>query len=363
MKAAGFLFLLILNAAILTGSTPPLLLAALLPNNQETRIIPLREVEDPRQICAENGKVYIVDKRDILVYDLKDGRLITRIGKIGQGPGEFVMGPLGLTVYPDRLVVKDLRKIKIFTLGGVYSGEIKEPKSMGYYPFLPVGNNFVGFPMETREDGSLAPPSGFIFDKELKPKRKFYGELPPGPPPPPRLGSRPPAMKTDVSLVLDYVDYTVSENRIYVADSRKGVSISVFDENGDLLYEIHHPFERIKVPKGYLNAELGGLRSLRNWDLISAHQNFVVPEYFPAFVGFKIDGGRIYMLTPAHQRGLYEIIVLDLQGRILDKEFCFPIKPNLRAPQIFGLAYDVENGHFIWYAYNETKEIYELHIL
>jgi hypothetical protein len=362
MKTFWSLLFLAIAAAGLVGFGPTLLPAGPLPRDQETRILPLNELEDPRQICVENGRVYIVDKRDILVYDLKDGRLIMRIGKTGQGPNEFVMGPLRLTVFPKRLVVKDLRKIKLFALDGEYLDQIIEPESMGFYPFLPVGDNLVGFPMERRPDGSLASAVGCIFDKNLRLKKKFYGELPLGPPPPPRPGSQPPAVKTNVSMILDYVDCLVVDDRIYVADSRKGLAISIFNENGDLLHEIRHSVEKIKVPKGYLDDTLKDLKASKYWGLTSAFQNFIVPEYFPAFVGFKIDGGRIYAITPAQQRGLYEVIVLDLQGRILDKRFRFPLKPNFKVPQAFSLDYDVEEDKFVWYAYDEAKETYELHI-
>jgi hypothetical protein len=336
--------------------------AAMSVQRDSARIIPLPELEYPHQICAENGRIYVVDKRNVIVYDLKDGRFLTRIGKMGQGPGEFTMGPDRLTVLSDRLVISDFRKIKFFTLDGEYSGEIREPGFMGFYPFLPVGKNFVGFPMERRDDGSLSPAAGCIYDKDLKPKKKFFGEFPMGPPPPPLPGSRPPATKTDTLLIRDYADYAVYGEKIYVADSRKGLFISVFDENGDLLYEIRHPVEKVKVPKSYLDAVIKERKASKYWDSIYSHQNPVVPDYFPDFVGFKVDGGRIYVVTPAQKAGLYEVIVMDLKGQLLEKSFRFPIKPNFGNLASFRLNYDVEGNEFIWFAYNDAKEMYELHI-
>jgi len=322
------------------------------------RTIPLPELERPSQICAEGGRAYILDTRDILVYDLKDGRLLTRIGKTGQGPGEFTMGPGRLTVFPDRLVIEDFRKIKFFTLDGKYLSQINEPEWMGFLPFLPVGRNFVGFPMQRREDGSLGPSVGCVYDKDLKLIKKFYGGLPMGPPAPPPPGSQPPAKKEDLLIIRDYVDYAVHGDKIFVADSRKGLFISVFGDNGDLLYEIRHPAERIKVPKGYLDAA----RKERKESKYYANYNLVVPDYLPAFVGFKIDGSRIYLVTPAEKDGLYEVIVMDIEGRILERNFRFPLKPDFAIPESFNLKYDVEGDAFVWFAYNDAKETYELHI-
>ena len=76
--------------------------------NQGERIVALPEVENPRQIVAENGKVYFVDRRDILVYDIAGGKLLS------------------------------------------------------------VGTNYAGFPWLRNEDGSLAGPSGRIYSSNMK---------------------------------------------------------------------------------------------------------------------------------------------------------------------------------------------------
>jgi len=356
----GFILSMAITVFLVLGLTKPA--EGLLPQDNAPRIIPLPELEEPGQICVENGRVYVLDKRDIIVYDLKDGRLIRRIGKIGQGPGEFTMGPLRLTVLSDRLVISDFRKIKFFTLDGEYTSEIKEPGFMGFYPFLPIGKNYVGFPMERRDDGSLSPAAGCIYDKDLKLKKKFYGELPMAPPPPPPRGSQPPAKKTVKLIFRDYADYAVYGNKIFVADSRKGLFIAIFDENGDLLSEIRHSVEKVKVPKSYLEAVIKERKASKYWDSIYSHQNPVVPDFFPDFVGFKIDGGRIYVITPAQKSGLYEVIVMDFKGQILEKSFRFPIKPNFEVPESFSLSYDVEGNKFVWFAYNDAKETFELHV-
>jgi hypothetical protein len=83
--------------------------AAILAQAQTEQIFALPELERPRQIVVERGRVYFVDRRDIGVYYLSDGLFLKRIGKLGQGPGEFAMGPKRLAVLGDRLIVMDLR--------------------------------------------------------------------------------------------------------------------------------------------------------------------------------------------------------------------------------------------------------------
>ena len=103
-------------------------------------------------------------------------------------------------------------------------------------------------------------------------------------------------------------------------------------------------------------------KASKDWDSFNANYNPIVPDYYPYFFGFKMDGNRIYVVTPAQKGGLYEIIVMDLLGKILEKIFRFPINPNFENPALFNLTYDIERNQVGWFAYNDAKETYELHV-
>jgi hypothetical protein len=310
------------------------------------RIIALPELESPRQIVVEKGRVYFVDRRDVVVYNLSDGLFLKRIGKLGQGPGEFNGGPSRLSVLGDRLIVKDLRSFECFNMEGTITDGIKEPDPIAFYPFLPVGRNFVGFPMLINEDGTLTAPSGCIYDSNLKLKRKFFGELPALPTPPPPGGMKSTG-KSDKLLIRDYGDYIVYGDRIYVTDSRRGFSISVFDENGIFLREIKHHVEKVKVPKNFVDEVVKKWKASKYWKTNYSQINPVVPEYFPALIDFKIDRGQIYALTAAKKDDLYEIIVMDFEGKILAREFRFPLQPNFELPFFNGFKYDIEGDKLV----------------
>jgi len=331
-------------------------------SDQTERVFALPELERPRQIVVEKERVYFVDRRDIVVYYLSDGLFLKKIGKLGQGPGEFATGPHRLAVLGDRLIVQDMRSSEWFNLEGVRIGGHNDPDPIAFYQFLPVGRNFVGFAWLRNDDGTLAPPSGRIYDSHLKFKREFFGELPAFPPAPPPPGIDEPPGRRDRLLIRDYGDYAVYEDRIYVVDSRRGFSISVFDENGILIREIQHPVDKIKVPKSFVDEVVKKWKASKDWQTEYSHLNPVVPEYFPALVDFKIDHGRIYALTAAKKDGLYEIIVMDLEGKILGREFRFPLRPNFEEPFSNGLRYDIEGDKLIWFDYNDDKDTYELHI-
>jgi len=331
-------------------------------SDEAERIIALPEIGSPRQIVVEKGRVYFADRRDVVVYNLSDGRFLKRIGKRGQGPGEFDSSPSRLSVLGDRIIVKESRGLECFNLEGIHIYARREPDLIAFYPLLPVGRNFVGFPMIRNDDGSLAAPSGRIYDSNLKLKRKFFGELPAFPPAPPPPGSAKPAEKSDRLLIRDYGDYTVYGDQIYVADSSRGFSISVFDENGNLLREIKPPISKVKVPKSFVDEVVKEWKASKDWKTNYSYINPVVPKYFPALIDFKIDRGRIFALRAAEKDGLYEIIVMNLEGTILGREFRFPLRPNFEMPFFNGFKYDIEGNELVWFAYDDAKETYEMHI-
>ncbi|MGB8960111.1 MAG: 6-bladed beta-propeller, partial [Candidatus Aminicenantales bacterium] len=217
---------------------------------QPPRVIPLPELEEIGDVRADRGRVYIQDKKDIAVYFFDDGRFLRRIGRPGQGPGEFTMLG-GFTVLSDRIVVTDIAKTLFYSVEGEYLGQMSPPGQSRGYPFLPVGKHLVGFPLELRQDGSMLPPMGVIYDQAGKAVKRFIEVPDILPPPPPPPGSSRPSGKEDVLMVRDYFDYAVHDGRIFVADSRKGLSISVFDGTGAFLYEIRHTLESVKVSNEY----------------------------------------------------------------------------------------------------------------
>ncbi len=88
-------------------------------------------------------------------------------------------------------------------------------------------------------------------------------------------------------MIVDYIDYLVSEDKIYVADSRNGLLISVFDENGNLLHEIRLPTDKVKVPKSYIDDVIKEQKASKYWKTIFAYQNPIFPEAFSRFCRFQ----------------------------------------------------------------------------
>ena len=325
-------------------------------SKNQPRIIPLPELEFPRYVRAEFGKVYIQDETNIAVYSFETGRFLKHIGRSGQGPGEFT---LVSTFYlaEDRIVAEDIGKTLFFSPEGDYLGQIIPPSRVMVYPYLPVGNHFVGAPLERAEDGRSLPLTLIVYDQAGQPLKRLLEVPDILPPPPSRSGASGSFRKQDHLMIREYFDYIVYDHKIFVADSSQGLAIKVFDETGNLLYEIRHPIEKIRVPKDYRDRVL---RSLSKKFLENNQPIF--PPYFPSFVAFKIDDGKIYVITPAQKNQLNEVITMDLKGQILDKSFRFQKEIDYEVPIRFVRTFDVEKDCFVWVEYNEPAERYELHI-
>lgn len=321
-------------------------------DTRSPRVFPLPEIEEPGDVRAEHGRVYIQDKRDIAVISFDDGRFLRRIGRTGQGPGEFTY-LAGFSVLSDRLIAFDISKALCFSLEGEYISRIVPPRQVMAYPFLPVGDHFAGVPLEIGDDGSLAPFTVVVFDAAMKPVKRVV-ELPDvlAPPPPPPAPGAASGPQPETLMIRHYFDYDACDRKLFVADSSKGLFISVFDETGGHLYDINHPIEKQKVTKDY-----------RDWAAAERpNARPVWPDNFPPFTALKIDGGRLYAVTAARKGGRSEVIVMDLQGKILERGFRLPYQSDLFMPHMSARKFDVEAGRFVWVEYNEATDQYELHV-
>jgi hypothetical protein len=50
-------------------------------------------------------------------------------------------------------------------------------------------------------------------------------------------------------------------------------------------------------------------------------------DSFPAFMGFKVADGKIYVATYAEKNSLHDLVVMDLKGNVLKRSFSFPLGP------------------------------------
>jgi beta-lactamase regulating signal transducer with metallopeptidase domain len=350
----------------------------------ETKIVPLPMVKWPMTLAVGKERIYLLDANlakadhDIKILSASDYSLIRSFGKKGKGPGEFLTGPGSPRLAGNEVWSDDIRKMIVFNSEGEFQKEVPFPAGFRgmFHKLLPLGDHFVALVTDwTFNPGGQLLWQGRVFDKEFKIVRPFVTDIPsvypPPPPPPPRPGQKENDKKETTAepksvyeAIPDYIDFAVADNKIFLADTRKGFSISVFDDQGIFLYEIKRSFDKIKVADDFSEAYLQFLRRQNAWLLGQANVKF--RDYYPAFFGFKIADNKIYVATYARRDGLNELVVLNLKGELIKKTYSFPLDPAFDANyHNFSVAQDscdIRDGKIYFLAKNEKTAAYELHI-
>jgi len=330
------------------------------------KIIPLSEITSVSSVRVSGDRIYIADgrSREIFVYALDDFRLIRKIGRAGQGPGEFESPPQPI-IFPNELAVKSFSKIVFFSKEGEFRREIKiVPADLMFsgFPVFPLGRGYAGFPFIRDERGRMISCVGRIYDENWKPTADFADRFPsPTPSPPPPPGAKITGPKEDDLLIKDYCAGWVEGERIYFADSRKGFSISVFDAQGAKIREIRQETTPVRIERKYRENLIAEWREERKKDL--DRFNPVVPDVFPSLFAFRVDGEEILAVTPQWKDGLYEIITMNLEGTVLRRSFSFPLEPSWDHLPSVNSHFDIHGGILYTTAYNEDQERIELSIL
>jgi len=342
-------------------------------SQQGNRTIPMPEVLEPVDFVIAKEKIVIAETTHIAIYSLKDLHLEKKFARRGEGPGEFDFPP-HITAYPDRILVNTMGKLIHYSYEGslIEETKIKFPYNYGTWPMLPVGENFVGFPTEIEKINAGAvriSNVGRLYNGEFEPiKQLCEAILPlvPPPPPPPGQGTRPkPTPQQDFNVIPDYVDYAVVEDKIFLADNRKGLHISVFDQVGDLLYEIDKAYKPMRVSKKYEDDYMKRQKAHPDWENWQRRFTYRFRKNFPAFSSFKVAGDKIYITTHEKKDGKYEIVVMDLQGHILKRSFSFPLPPYQDPSYSFTLfsnQFEIYQDRIYSLSYNDETDTYELHI-
>ena len=339
----------------------------------ESKIVPMPDVIEPVSLVVANGKIIIPEGSHIAIYSLGNFHLEKIFGRRGEGPGEFNYLPK-ITAFPDHLLANTRGKLIHYSYDGKLIKETKIviPYNYGTWPMLPVGDNFVGFPMEVKKinPGKIQILHiGRLYDQKFKPVKQLceaIRPMVPPPPPPPQARTKPkPTPKQDFNVIPEYVDFAIVDGKILLADNRGGFHISVFDKHGDLLYEIDKEYKPLKVLKNYREEYMKHQQAHPEWEKLQRQFNFKFKENFPAFSSFKVADNKIYVTTYEKKDEKYELVVMDLEGNILKRSFSFPLPPYQNASYSFTLfsnEYEIYQDKIYNLAYNYETDIYELHI-
>ncbi|MCP5051622.1 MAG: hypothetical protein GY940_30930 [bacterium] len=314
-----------------------------------TKVIPLPDVNKPGQLVyTDRDRIYITEDTTIFIYSLEGFTLLTKFGKKGEGPQEFIinqqLGSIFLDVRTDNIIVNSSGKVSWFTKKGDFIKEVKLPT-----PYLwgvqSFGKNFIGLQFKT---GKIIWRTLNLYDekfnilKEIEKAEHIFQQ-----------GKGLKVLETDVTN-------QVYGDKLFVS-WKEDIQIAVYDTDLKNLYTITHNTERIEVTADDKKRIIDFLKtSPQTKPYFQILQPIRFPNYFPAAFGMIIDNDKIY--TPTFRKieegKKTEFLIFDIKGKFL-KKVIFPLKMST---PILPYPYTIHNGKVYQIIENMDTENWEAHI-
>lgn len=313
------------------------------------KIAEIREVfQYPILAAVDNEKIFIYDGRavSIHIYSRKDYRLLGKFGGQGEGPSEFKFIH-HIRVFPGYIFISSGGKISYFSPTGEVQKEIKTPYA--FSTFFPMGRNFVCKQYGGESDKQTITVK--LMDSSLKEKKEvesFEYET--------RSGLS--KGKMNFVVIRDYFGYVVEDDRLYVGNTKKGFHFSVYDENGDIKYQIDRAYQKRPITEKdkaeYMRSFSEQVGKVR-FERAKEKYNYLYPDFFPAYSNMTVSAGNIYVLTYPRENDQQTLEVLDKKGNFLKKMIVYT--------QSDSGVLCVYNGTYYYLKVNNDTEVLELHAI
>jgi hypothetical protein len=268
------------------------LFAALDLSAQTTIVLP--DVQKPHQIVVDGNDLYVFDEADysLHVYTISPFAPKLKFGQKGDGPRDFKYLPL-VSIQPESLTCTDFTKIIWFSK----EGEVLKAMEFSALKDFDINSEMLLVPVKDRFLRITADHANYkrrvdLLDSGFKAVKRLYEGA---------------FIWMQGSATDRRTDTVSSEGLVFIADT-EGFRITIFDDKGTLLRTIDKSQEVAKVQ-----------------DRALLHQ-------------YCVSDDKIYATTYVKKDGLTEMLVLDLEGRIL-RRLAFPL-PSIK-PDRGVLRYDL----------------------
>lgn len=317
------------------------------------RIGELLEIGRPNFLQVDGDELFVSDEFTVFIYSLQPLALKTKFGSKGEGPGEFTTWPF-IRVSRDKILCTTITRCLWFTRAGKL---INEKKLKELFMLMPAGKNYLALKLETDLKARTVYYNLVLLNPEFKEDKRLYRALSDSP-----LVLAQDSGYEEYKMIYHYFDYLAHGDKIFVADSRKGLFISVFDTDGNHLYDIKHEMEPFKVSREYRRKAMELFKIVYSqYYEIKKKSSFTFYEYFPPMKHIWIDNNKIYVTTYRQEDGKNELIILDIKGKILKRMF-LPFE-SMQDWRILGAVdpYTVHKDVLYELVENEETETWELH--
>ncbi len=261
----------------------------------------------PIELRMDGGYFYISDQYSVLVYDIKTFKLVKRLGKKGEGPQEFKTYPK-ITFTNDRIILCDIYKIIIYSKDFKLIREINLHSSADR--IIPIKENFV-FKISKVIDNKEYT-AFILYNSKLEETKDLVIE--------------PPDPSVYEFLINPWTVCRSWDDKVFIAQPKKGFYIEVFNKNGEKLYQIEKNVEKIKSGEKHRQLYMDEILYFvgrRRFERARERGIFKKPmrEFLPAINNFWVLNDRIYMKTYDITETKQKYIILDLKGNILKTVF------------------------------------------
>ena len=277
----------------------------------------LPDLQRPHQIVVDGNDLYVFDEADysLHVYTISPLAPKVTFGRRGDGPHDFKHLPT-VFVQPESLACTDFTKIVWFSKTGevlraMPFSALKDFDLSSEMLLVPVGDQF----LRITADHPQLKRRVHLVDSTFNTVKMLYEG---------------PFVWMQGSRTDYRTDTVTSGGLAFIADTFKGFYISIFDGKGTLLRTIDRSADVEEVP-----------------DRARLHQ-------------FCVSDGRIYATTYKKVDGKTEMLILDLEGRILRRLY---LRLASIRPQRGSLRYDlftVNRGKLYELVRNAEKGAWEL---
>jgi hypothetical protein len=329
----------------------------------------LPEVMKPDNISIYQDELYVVEGAKISVYSLDELKLLRQFGKKGEGPGELMVIPY---IYYNRVAVskefvlaESFNKLVFFTRDGTFKKEKMKGQETGRInQTLPVGKNFVVKKLRLGDD-RIAYTVIAVHDPELKEikelyRQKFVQQVQQG-------------KQVQLEMVMDFVDFKVYDDKIYIEESPNGFVIEVFDSEGKKLDRIQKEYEKLEVTSAHRERILDRFKNdpsikaqskqAGGWNELKKIIKTNFADTFPAIRSFGISGGKMYVQTFKVKDNKDEYVIMDLKGKILKRAYVQAFRNVPLTGELLSVKLNtVHNGKLYYVMENEDEEEWELHV-
>ena len=323
----------------------------------------LEEVNKPDNITVHKDKLYVMEGAIVLIYNLRNLKLIRKFGRKGEGPGELKVIPgrdyNRVNIRDEYILTESVDKIIFFTHEGKMIREMRKG-GLQLAKTQPVGKNYVSYKIFADPNTRLAIGQVILVDAEFKEKKVLFSQ-------PFIQQGGPPNIKID--MIMDFTHFQVYKDEIYIDESPKGMVVEVFDSEGKKLREIKKDTTKIKVTgkdKEYILNRLKNdpnTKAQGGWDVIRQIIKPQWAEYFPAIQSLEVSSDRIYLQTSHLKNGKEEYVVLDLQGKELKRVFIPRFENIPLLAEILGAKLQtIKNNKLYYVIENEDDETWEFHV-